>query len=135
MVNKGYSSQSAMYESSKRFIEAGESGQSGIIFYLGDHDPSGEDMVRDIEDRMEMFGADLIVKKLALTWKQIEEYSPPPNPAKISDPRAAEYIRKHGNESWEVDALEPKILARLVTHAFSAHIDQEKSDAIIEREE
>src|SRR5579883_1481282 len=61
MVNRGYSSQSAMYESAKRFLDA--SG-APVLLYLGDHDPSGEDMVRDVRDRLSMFGVEVDVRKI-----------------------------------------------------------------------
>jgi hypothetical protein len=135
MVNKGYSSQSAMYESAQRFLtHMGE--RQLVLFYLGDHDPSGEDMVRDIADRMQMFGVDgLEVRKLALTWAQIEEFDPPPNPAKLSDSRAAKYIEKYGDSSWEVDALPPEELARIVTDSFEGVIDQDMMNAIVAQEQ
>lgn len=80
-VNKGYSSASAMYAAAKRYRE--NSDKDCVLFYLGDHDPSGEDMVRDIRDRLDEFEAPTIdVIKLALTWDQIQQYNPPPNPAK-----------------------------------------------------
>lgn len=147
MVNRGYSSQSAMYESAGRFKEnAYEDDDDGdgnrsqkkepLLFYLGDHDPSGEDMVRDIRDRMQTFGVyDLTVEKLALTWEQIRQYNPPPNPAKISDPRAAAYIAKHGNNSWEVDALPPELLARIIRAAFLPVVDMNKMKKITAKEE
>lgn len=88
MVNRGYSSASAMYRASKRML-----GRSTTILYVGDHDPSGLDMLRDIEDRLTVFGVeDFRVVPVALTREQITEYDPPPNPAKISDPRARWYI-------------------------------------------
>ncbi len=65
MVNRGYSSQSAMYDSAYRFLDAAGRTQTRHLFYIGDHDPSGEDMVRDIADRMSMFGAGVTVTKLA----------------------------------------------------------------------
>ena len=133
MVNRGYSSQSAMYESAQRFL-----GQEGmpLLFYLGDHDPSGNDMVRDIRDRLKIFGvSDIEVKKIALTMDQIEQYNPPPNPAKIKDPRAAAYIEEHGSSSWEVDALPPEVLNELIRGAFNEIIDTEKMNEIIEAEE
>lgn len=135
MVNKGYSSQSAMYESAKRI---GEVGKDTIIFYLGDHDPSGEDMVRDVGDRLRLFlqgDVDLEVEKLALTTKQVRQYRPPPNPAKLSDSRAAKYIAQHGRFSWEVDALNPNQLQRIIRTAFEEVIDQELMDEIIAKEE
>lgn len=137
MVNRGYSSQSAMHESAERFLRHCNNGhKTPLLFYLGDHDPSGEDMVRDIEDRLRMFGVnDIIVEKIALTTKQVKQYGPPPNPAKISDPRAAEYIRQHGRSSWEVDALPPKVLNKLIRAAFRAVIDQNLVDDVIKRED
>ncbi len=134
MVNRGYSSQTAMYEAGKRFLEHAD--VKPILFYLGDHDPSGEDMVRDIEERLVMFGVkDIDVRKIALTMTQIKKYNPPPNPAKISDPRAKAYIAQHGNSSWEVDALPPKILNALVIKAFTSIIDKPKMDKIKAQEE
>jgi hypothetical protein len=107
-----------------------------VLFYLGDHDPSGEDMVRDIGDRMEVFGVEgLEVRKLALTMDQVRQYNPPPNPAKLTDPRAQGYIAEHGDSSWEVDALDPDTLSALIRGAFAGVIDQEKMDEVIAQEE
>lgn len=132
MVNRGYSSQSAMYESAQRFIEAG---REPILFYLGDHDPSGEDMVRDIADRLSMFEVqDLTVRKLALTMAQVRQYSPPPNPAKVTDPRASAYIRRHGGSSWEVDALPPEVLSGIIRDAFNLIVDIKKMNRVKNKE-
>lgn len=57
------------------------------------------------------------------TMAQVRQYNPPPNPAKISDPRAADYIAKHGNQSWEVDALPPRVLGELITRAVQGFVD------------
>lgn len=147
MVNRGYSSASAMYEASKRFMAGRNQEESdyynpeepereAVLFYLGDHDPSGEDMVRDVRDRLEMFGVrELTVKKVALTTEQVREYDPPPNPAKMSDSRAAAYVAKHGEVSWEVDALPPNILAKIVRRGFSSIINEDAMNAVKEREE
>ena len=48
---------------------------------------------------------------------QIERYNPPPNPAKVTDTRAKAYIAEFGNESWELDALEPRVIADLIQEA------------------
>lgn len=131
MVNRGYSSQSAMYEAGRRFKDAQEEGKGLHLLYLGDHDPSGEDMVRDVADRLEMFGVeDLDVDKLALTMAQIREYKPPPNPAKLTDSRAKAYVEKHGVHSWEVDALPPNVLARIIRSALSELVDDDAMDAV-----
>jgi len=138
MVNKGYSSQSAMYESANRISIRGEDAEDIFIYYLGDHDPSGEDMVRDIRDRLNMFTRDslpLHVEKIAITTEQVEEHSPPPNPTKLSDSRAQAYIERHGHECWEVDALEPALLQRIISEKFDNIIDFDMMDEIKEREE
>lgn len=138
MVNKGYSSQSAMYESAQRIERACEDGRDDVfIFYLGDHDPSGQDMVRDIESRLYKFTDDALpihVKTIALTTAQVHQYNPPPNPTKLSDSRADTYIAEHGHECWEVDALDPSTLQRLIREAFEEVIDEELMDAVKERE-
>lgn len=137
-VNKGYSSQSAMYEASKRFIDECDSGEikDPVLLYFGDHDPSGEDMVRDIRERLEMYGVENIdVRKIALTMEQIEKYNPPPNPAKVTDPRAAAYIEKYGDNSWELDALKPEILVSLINKAILELVDMAKMKKIIAQEE
>ncbi len=140
MVNRGYSSQSAMFESAERFNAA--DGRNPVLFYLGDHDPSGEDMVRDIEDRLRMFGiAGIQVRKLALTMGQVERYSLPPNPVKIRsdgkplDPRGAAYVEQHGHSSWEVDALPPEVLSGIIRAAFGEIIDTAKMDKVKRKEE
>lgn len=134
MVNRGYSSQSAMYESAQRFLERAGT-RDPVLFYLGDHDPSGEDMVRDIYDRLVMFGVhDVDVQKLALTMEQVRQYDPPPNPAKMTDSRAAKYVEEHGADSWEVDALNPKTLAEIIETAFQSVTDMDKMNAVIAKE-
>ena len=124
--NKGYSSSSAMYEASKRFLRAADEGKELYVMYLGDHDPSGIDMSRDVLDRLELFTeqAGVSVQRLALNMDQIEELKPPENPAKITDSRADSYIRRFGRSSWELDAIEPRQLAALVENSVDGLIDE-----------
>lgn len=134
MVNKGYSSASAMYDAHQRIIDNCD--KECTIFYLGDFDPSGEDMVRDIEDRLRrMDTRDFTVEKIGLNPDQIKKYKPPPNPAKMTDPRAKDFVAKYGATSWEVDALEPKVLHALIEKAIKKKLDRELMDKVIEKEE
>jgi hypothetical protein len=105
------------------------------LIHLGDHDPSGIDMTRDIRERLATFGASVDVKRIALNMPQIEEYSPPPNPAKETDSRAAGYIAKYGNSSWELDALEPRVLDALITAAIKSSLDQKKYSRAVKKQE
>lgn len=109
---RGYTSQSEMWGAAQRFIRQGD--KEKRIIHLGDHDPSGIDMTRDIQERLELFGADVYVKRVALTMNQIQTYNLPPNPAKITDSRASKYIDQFGDESWELDALDPKVITDLI---------------------
>jgi len=126
---RGYTSQSEMYGAAQRLVNYQNQGQSVVIIHLGDHDPSGIDMSRDIEDRLTMFceyhGApDIALKRLALNKPQILAYKPPPNPAKLTDCRAVKYIEQHGNESWELDALNPKVIADMIRAEINKHLDK-----------
>ena len=125
MVNKGYSSSSAMYEAANRFKKAWrKDSQSGILLYFGDHDASGKDMVRDVEDRLREMGVQhLEVINPALTMEQVNEYDPPENPAKQTDPRAKWYIDKYGESSWELDALPPQALMQIIRDNVVKHMD------------
>jgi hypothetical protein len=139
MVNRGYSSQSAMYESAQRIeaaVDRYECNQATVL-YLGDLDPSGEDMVRDIQDRLDLFsyGSGIEVEKVALTIEQVEAHNLPPNPAKLSDSRARAFIAKYGPKSWELDALPPRVLQSLVHDALSARMDLELMEEVKEQEE
>jgi hypothetical protein len=131
---RGYTSQSEMWSAAQRFIRQGDR-ENRIIIHLGDHDPSGIDMTRDIQERLTMFGANVHVKRVALTMEQIETYNPPPNPAKMTDSRCWKYIENFGYESWELDALEPKMLTNLITEQVTMYRDDEIYQAVCDRED
>lgn len=124
---RGYVSQSEMWSAAQRFIQYEKMGKSCVIIYLGDHDPSGIDMSRDIKERLKLFGVEeLIFRRVALNHDQISLYNPPPNPAKTTDSRYTSYIDKYGDESWELDALEPKILHDIITKNVTEFIDEKE---------
>lgn len=158
---RGYTSQSEVWGAAQRLGEHLAAGQDVVVIHLGDHDPSGLDMTRDIEDRLAMFigqdagqaalsdGASMLnaqitaeeavarftIERIALNMDQIEEHEPPPNPAKLTDARARGYIAEHGGSSWELDALDPATLVGLIEDAVLAHRDLDKWAASTEREE
>lgn len=119
---RGYTSQTAMWNAARRLQKIARY-QRIVIIHLGDHDPSGIDMTRDIQDRLTMFGCNVQVRRVALNMDQVEQYQPPPNPAKISDSRSSAYIEEYGDESWELDALDPADLTALVQGAILDYRD------------
>ncbi len=121
---RGYTSQSEMWSASQRIKGHLMDGQVPIIIHLGDHDPSGIDMTRDVTDRLAMFMGGIQVERIALNMEQIDEFSPPPNYAKTTDARYARYVEKFATEdSWELDALNPTTLADLVRTEVEKHRD------------
>lgn len=112
---RGYVSLSEMWQTALRMQAFIKKGRKPVVLHFGDHDPSGIDMSRDILDRLDMFrAAGAYVRRVALNMNQVEEYDPPPNPAKETDSRSPSYIARFGDESWELDALDPKMIAALI---------------------
>jgi len=198
IINKGYSGSTAMYESYRRFLQALAAGKQIKIIYFGDHDPSGLDMIRDIEERIgfmisrgkndvqgkaiDWFNSDdceysiydvaaipgfhkavnllkpkptkkhkqtalagitliylkhnnlFTVEHVGLTQEQIKKYDPPPNPAKLEDPRATGYVKKFGAVSWEVDALTPAVMTSIVEKAILKHMDKKVYNKVLTQE-
>lgn len=164
--SRGYTSVSEMYSAAQRVRWAIEAGEQVLILHIGDHDPSGVDMSRDIEDRLrEMISQDWAglhmgpgqhtrgsirrsmlahmeseghndnlndhsapwqLKRIALTYEQVQQYNPPPNFAKQSDARYRAYVEQTGlTDSWELDALEPSVLQGLIVNEIEAWQDED----------
>lgn len=136
MVNKGYSSCSAMNDAATRFKYQSiiNKKETGVILYFGDHDASGLDMVRDIQNRMGEFNADVTVLHPALNMDQVETFDLPENPAKITDPRAAWYIDTYGYSSWELDGLQPFDLMEICETAVQSIIDIPAFNKMVKKE-
>jgi hypothetical protein len=121
---RGYSSISEMWNIAQMFNAHLQADQTPYLIHLGDHDPSGIDMSRDLTDRLGLFlRGDLQhaqahkrmkFKRIALNMEQIRKHKPPPNPAKITDSRYKSYMKKFGASSWELDALDAKMLIDLI---------------------
>lgn len=132
---RGYNSQSEQWRAGRRFSGYYAKGQRPVVLHLGDHDPSGLDMTRDNRDRLSLFcGTDVQVVRLGLNMDQIERLRPPPNPAKSKDPRYDVYEAEYGPESWELDALPPDEVSRLIEDAVLRLRDETKWDAALARE-
>ena len=122
----GYDSLSQQHEAAERFKD--QNNENIVVLYLGDHDPSGMDMTRNHEERLEQFADDLNieVRRIALNMDQVRRYNPPPNPAKHTDSRHSDYVRLYGNKSWELDALSPEVIDGIVRHAIEGLVDHDQ---------
>jgi hypothetical protein len=107
-----------------------------IVLYLGDFDPSGEDIERSFMERVTDTWTDVELRRVAVTESQIVDLSLPPNPGKASDPRSAGFVARHGRlVQVEVEAINPRTLSEMLTDALTPLIDQSLVDAIVEEEE
>lgn len=136
-ANKGYTSLSNLYEASRRMRRWVDAGKMVVVLYMGDHDPSGIDMTRDITERLDLLTGGRVtdVRRLALNMSQVEEYGPPENPAKTTDSRFEGYLADYGESSWELDALEPRVLGYLVREEVEGLIDTEAWEASMRLEQ
>ncbi|MBA7549816.1 hypothetical protein ES705_42313 [subsurface metagenome] len=127
---RGYSSFTAVYEAAQEIDGA----MPTKVLQLTDFDPSGEDMVRDLEDRLTKYGADdFELEKIALTSDQVSSLGLPPMPAKKSDPRYERFAASYGDQAVELDALPPDELERIVSAAIEDLIDRHAWNAEIEK--
>ena len=131
MATKGYSSISFLHSAAET-IEAQR--KPAFLYYLGDYDPSGLDITKNVERRLREFApqAEIHFERIAVTPQQIEQWELPTRPTKASDTRARGF---QGN-SVEVDAIPPTQLRELVQAAIEQHInaDQLAMIKVIEEE-
>lgn len=136
LAARGYPSGSVLREFAlSDVVPALREGQAPILLHLGDHDPSGMDMSRDLTERMTLFsGRHFMFERIALNMDQVEELKPPENPAKVTDSRFDSYRHDFGESSWELDALSPTYLADLIRGKVTPYIDKrewENTQALI----
>ena len=133
---RGNNSQSEQHKAGKRYERYFAQGIKPIVLHLGDHDPNGLDMTRDNRERLAMFARqDVEVRRLALNIDQIEQYDPPPNFAKEEDSRYARYVDQYGEHCWELDALDPDVIAALVRDAVDVLIERDGWNAALAEEQ
>jgi hypothetical protein len=139
VVNKGYSSISFLWENTQRLKEKVEEfGAEHVhVLYFGDFDPSGEDMVDSLKAYFSRFGlSSNIIKKIALTPEQIDEYGIPTEPIKDTDNRSAGFEAMHGSDSAEIDAFiatAPDDLKQIVQDSVDEYFDQKIYDDMVEK--
>lgn len=118
-VGRGYDG----WDSIHNAAEAYGDGDGVTVLYFGDFDPSGEDMVRSLRDRLAFLGAEPEIVKVALTRDDIERYNLPPDFTKATDTRQAAFVAKHGDLSVELDALPVDVLRERIEAEVSGRMD------------
>ncbi len=129
---RGYPSSSELYKAGKRMRRYRDAGKWPLIFYFGDHDPSGLQMgIQNAPNALIQYGrtVDIEMQMLALTRDQIDEYDPPANYAKETDSRFNWYYDRTGTEdSWELDALDPGVIDSIIRENIEGVLDRDKFD-------
>lgn len=133
-ASRGYNSQSNAWAAARRIEGYFDKGAKWVtILHLGDHDPEGLDMTRDIGARFKTFmrgdgfaqeSETFEIRRIALNMNQVEQYNPPPNPAKPTSSRYDTYVESWGETCWELDALDPPTIDALITGEIEAELDQ-----------
>ena len=119
--SRGYSSYSYLMEAANRIKTYGQ-GKQPVILHFADHDPSGLDMSRDLQDRLNRYyksAPSITVVRIALTFNQVNSFNLTPNPVKAADGRSPAYVEKYGDKCWELDAIEPSQLLQICQGAVA----------------
>ena len=134
-VGRGYDGWDLIHNAADRY----QNGETVTVLYFGDFDPSGEDMVRSLRERLGFFGCGPEIIKIALNMDDVTRYNLPPDFTKASDTRSAAFVAKYGDLAVELDALPAQVLQTRLRNEVEARLDlqalaevkaQEKADKI-----
>jgi hypothetical protein len=121
-VGRGYDGWSSIHAAAERYLEWGG---EVIVPYFGDFDPSGEDMLRSLQERLAHFEASPRIEKVAITKQDIGDYELPPDVTKAADSRRASFVAKWGDNAVELDALPVQVLRERIRGVVERHMDLE----------
>jgi len=129
-VGRGYDGWDSIYNAARRFGNS----QNKTILYFGDLDPSGEDMVRSLAERLTFFGCCPEIIKCALNLDDVQRYNLPPAFTKKTDTRRAAYVAEFGDLAVELDALPAEVLQTRLKKEVEARLDIEAFNKVLELE-
>jgi hypothetical protein len=128
-VGRGFLSTSKAHEIAKHFASINK---PITVLYLGDHDPSGQDIPRDMFDRIIEYGSGWFeFTRIAIHRDDIETFDLPPLRAKVSDSRSSAFTSKYGSHCVELDALPPQELRRRIQSAVEGLQNRELWDMAV----
>jgi len=132
---KGQPSITLLYNSAQEMIA---SGKPTRLLYVGDHDATGLNISRVIEEELREFGVDVTLHRVAITPEQIALYNLPTRPGKQGDNKQAAFAATYGPDCVEVDALQvvsQTLLPTLIQQAIEPLIDWDPWTAVANAEE
>ena len=119
-VGRGYDGWSSIQAAAQRYLAWHN---IAIILYFGDFDPSGMDMLRSLEERLQFFGARPFIRKCAITQEDIERFNLPPNIPKTTDTRHDGFVAQWGTDCVELDALPVTVLQNRIQENVEVFMD------------
>ena len=119
-VLRGFASLS-MY---RKAIERARKKGVNTVLYIGDFDPSGLLIEAIAEEEMNS-NTGIKFYRLAITLEQIRKFKPPSRPVNMKDSRAQTYVEKYGDRVWDVEAIRPRTLYRLIESGIKEKVPSE----------
>lgn len=125
MVTRGYPSVSYLHSAAEAIKSQGK---PTYLYYLGDYDPSGLDITRNIEEGIRRYAsdADIYFERIGITPLQIDVFKLPTRPTKKTDTRSKNFQ----GESVEVDALPASYMRDIVRESIEEHIDERALEVV-----
>lgn len=111
----------------------GEMGKPVIVLHVGDLDPSGEHIHRNLNEDVGAFtsyyGGELTVERIAVTAEHQQTYNLPTGVPKKDDAREFPY-----DFTVQAEALPPDVLATIVREAIERNIDMDVWQQAVDRQ-
>jgi hypothetical protein len=130
-VGRGFNSVTKRHQIQSLFRQIDRSGKRIFVLYLGDHDPSGVAIEKDLCEKVR---ANFSIKRIAIHKADIRQFNLPPLRVKDSDSRSVEFVRNHGPDCVELDALPANELRRRIRDTVHSLMDRTKWERAIEVE-
>ena len=118
-VGRGYDGWDSIRNAAERYGD----GEDVAVLYFGDFDPSGEDMVRSLKERLGFFECRPEIIKCALVAEDVARYNLPPDFTKPTDTRREAFVARYGDVSVELDALPVDILTERLRTEVESRLD------------
>ncbi len=123
----GFSSETFIWEASQQ-INRACNGRQLRVFYIGDYDPAGVLIDKDIERKMRLHldpSVNMTFMRIGITEEQITQYDLPAKPRKQSDRRVLDL-----KKTVEAEAMPAGILRQLLRDQFEALIPDGQLDVV-----
>jgi hypothetical protein len=132
---RGYMSLPPRADIAERYHKSGK--EKLVLLIASDFDPDGEEIAHSLVRSMrDDFGIrNIAATKVALNAEQVKQYNLPPNTqAKKSSSNYKKFVAKYGMGAYELEALEPAELQRIVREGIRSVLDIDAYNAELEAE-